>query len=143
MSTQEELGQVTVPTFQQPSVVPILKINTHDFYTVLLPGGIGLLCWLFLDMGYLGLSLPIVSVGLGSLYVVAAPSYLTAVQWTKTLLHYAKSPTHYDSIEDAAVDADHSAFDTTESTQDLTGVARFYPRDHVLELEDGSLVAFS
>ncbi|NEU59225.1 hypothetical protein [Halorussus sp. MSC15.2] len=93
-------------------------------------------------MGYLGLGLPLTLLVIGGLYVVAAPSYLAAVQWTKTLVHYAKSPNHYDSVEEAAADADHRAFDTSESTQDLTGVARFYPRDHILELEDGSLVAF-
>lgn len=143
MSTRDEIGQITVPTFKRPNVVPVLKIDKPDFWAVLLPGGLGLLLWMFLDLGYLGLAPALLFATLGALYAIAAPSYLDALQWTKTLTYYARTPSHYDSVEDAAADADLDAFDTSKSTQDLTGITRFYPHEHVLERDDDALVAFA
>lgn len=142
MST-ENTGFVTVPTFKQPNIVPLLKIDRPDLLATIAGGTLGLMVWTYFDLSAIaGGVLTFIGFGIGILYVASAPSYLDAWQWTKTLFAFTRKPRRYASTQEAAEMVNDKAFTTGEETRELTNVARFYPSKHVVERKDGSLVAF-
>ena len=135
-------GFVTIPTFSNPSTVPLLKIEQPDLLTIIATATIGLLLWASLSLSpAVGGVLTAATTMLGIMYVVSAPSYINSWQWTSTLYAYFRKPNRYASTEEAAEYVNDAAFSTTKQTQELTNIKRFHPSKDVIEREDGSLVA--
>ena len=139
---QNNSEYVTVPTFSYPNIIPIVKMEQPDAGAIVTGGTMGALLWVYLDVS-VWIGGPITGLGflLGLLYVISAPSYLNAWQWTKTLYKYVRKPDYYASTEAAAEELNESVTSTTEQTQELTRIKRYYPSRDIIEREDGSFVA--
>lgn len=143
--TNEQFGYITVPSFEQVNLMGILGLTAEkaNIYTILAGGFLGLTAWTYLSLSTIpGVIVLALGFGLGALYVAATPSYLNAWEYTKTIYVYLTRPDRYARTEEAAEHVADGAFSTGEDAQELTNIKKFYPSKHIVERQDGSLVAY-
>jgi hypothetical protein len=101
--SQENYGFVTVPTFKPSNIVPLVKTERPNFVAAGLGLLSGVLAWQYLGVQPLiGVPVALIGLSLGVMYVISAPPFLDAWQWTKTLYAYARKPQRYARTEEAA-----------------------------------------
>jgi len=141
MTGTKPTARITLESLKEQNEVPIVRWDTRNVWFILGMGSLG---------GLMGneLGLGLSAVGVSTLlcmylaydFVRATPPYANATEWIRANLRYWRQPSKFANTAQAHVETDstlRAAVQTSETTRDLTEVARMYPPHGIVKRKDG------